>query len=171
MSAAIGQAETCDTASSESTSRSGAADRDEKIKQGKQLQAMGAREAGRKLIASTAPGPTPLAAIQEPQTIAEGLATLDEQWRGMLIRAAGRDADKPAREARRQAAATLTVWWPAMPRSVTANIDARVTQWRREHPHVADRACNHRRLLMLLPHLRGRRSGTHRLGVAMRLPR
>ena len=113
--------------------------------------------------------PPPVNSLVDPETIAEALAGLmDDKWRCLLLRAAGRDADPAARRARTEAVATLLIWWQWMPRSITSKIDFHIDQWRRAHQTATDKTANRRRFLMFLSHLRNNR-GVERLAVAARI--
>ncbi len=132
------------------------------------METLTGKHLARQSVAATAPGVEPLAAIKEPETVAEALGAMDSTYRGMLIRAAGRDADPAAKQARKQAAATIDLWWQRMPSGIRRTIDFLVDAWRREHPTVTDAATATRRVLMLIPHLCPNRSGAQSLAVALR---
>ena len=109
-------------------------------------------------------GPTPLVANTAPETMAEALGLLEDRWRCMLIAASRGDRDELD-----AAAATMGMWWEAMPKALRSNIDACSVQWRIDHPTVPVATCDRRRVMQILVHLR-RRSGVQRLSVAARLP-
>jgi len=118
-------------------------------------------------IANLAGPSEPPAGDEATDTIALALAGLEDQWRGMLLRAAGRPASSVTRQAIEEAAATLPLWWDHMPTSITHNIDACVDQWSRDHPTANDLAANARRFRMFLPHLRDTKTaGFTRLPIA-----
>jgi len=147
------------------------------IEAASKLARMGLETAARQVAVSAIPqrlsncgnSIIPLAANNAPSTMAEGLGRLDDRMRGMLLRAAGADHDKEAKEARVQAAATIVLWWDAMPETVRHNIDFAVNQWQADHPKVDAQAAGKRRVQMLIPHLR-KREGFTTLGVVSRMP-
>lgn len=108
-------------------------------------------------------GPEPIAAITEPETMAEALGLLEDRWRLMLIRAS--QGDRTELDA---AVATISMWWDAMPKTLRSNIDACSKQWCIDHPTVPDATCDRRRVMQILVHLK-RRSGAQRLAVAARM--
>jgi len=114
-----------------------------------------------------------ISAVKGPQSIAESLQALEESWRLMLLRAAGRDGDLTTTEARHQALATWALWWPQMPTGVTGPIDMVIDDWCERHKLDPDgdprhlEVANKRRWLMFLPKLRDE-SGTHHLHPARR---
>lgn len=130
------------------------------------LRTFGHPAAARREVASAAPGIPALSANQDPQTIAEGLGTLDDGYRVMLIKAAQGD-----RHARDQAISTLPLWWDAMPQTVRHNITFKVDAWIADHPRVTTRQASTRMLDMLLPAIRNHRSGAQQLIAAARIPR
>jgi hypothetical protein len=146
--------------------------RAEKVRQAERLRSIGMANEARCVVASTASGIDPLAAIEEPETLAEALGGLPDQWRGLLMRTAGRESDRSTKEAIDDAAGTLRLWWPKMPRSVTGLIDMKVAAWCADHGHNPQSTkVDRRRLLMLLPAIRDDVvGGFPLLGVAARLP-
>ena len=117
------------------------------------------------MVGRSATGIPAVCANEDPQTIAEALAAMDDGYRRMLLDAGRRDG-----RAREQAVATRALWWDSMPRDIRDNIECRVDAWRRDHPRVNDRETAARMVDMLLAKLRDHRSGAHRLGVAIRIP-
>jgi len=128
------------------------------------LRFFGEPEAARREIAAGAPGLPALAANRDPQTIAESLGTLDDGYRRVLLEAAHGD-----RHARDQAIATLPLWWDALPQTVRHNIGFKVDAWQADHPRVTARQLAARKLDMLLPAIRNRQTGAHKLGAAARI--
>lgn len=143
-------------------------DADQRVRAGRMLQRLGFAEAGEQ-VAATALG----AADRPPQTIAEALHKMPDNYRSILLAAvSGEESDRDA------AAATLPLWWDHLPETDRRNLDHRAEQWFREHPRSLGQLSpenqailiQRRKLLMLLPSLRAGRSGIERLGVALRLP-
>jgi hypothetical protein len=100
-----------------------------------------------------------VAPIERP--IALALASLDDSYRVMLLRAAAGDSD-----ARRQAVSTFPLWWDKMPGDDRLRIETAT-----EIPLSARRPGDEGRMMLarvrlFLPLLKRRRAGFHRLGVA-----
>lgn len=140
-------------------------------------RAVGAPSAARQLLADVpVDGPPPLAAVRDPQTVAESLGLMDDAWRRMLL-----DVSRGDRDADRQAVATMPLWWEMLPRCLRESIEAAVNEWLDLNPRwrraaraerlgdALDLLVRKRRLDMLRPHLRPDRSGVERIGVALRL--
>ncbi len=89
----------------------------------------------------------------------------------MLLRAAGRRGARTTREAIDQALASLVLWWSELDVSDVRNINFTVDHWAETHHQAVDAEhVRRRKLSMLLPLVRGRRSGAQTLAVALRLP-
>lgn len=138
------------------------------IREAKTLSALGADQTARQHIAASAPGMTPLAA-KEPETMAEFLAQLDDRYRTMLLQCNRLSCE--GRHARRQAAATLPLWWDLLPRRIRGIIDLRLDAWCKDHGIDTDHpALAARKVAMLVPYLRPDRSGIQTIAAALRLP-
>ncbi len=109
-------------------------------------------------------GITPITANQNPQTIAESLATIDPGYRRVILEAATGDA-----VAFGHAVTTLRVWWPAIPEPIRNNIDFIVDHQVAQNPRQKPTA-DRKRLSRLLAHIKSNKAGVQKLGVAARLP-
>ena len=110
-------------------------------------------------------GPAPLAANDNPQTVAESLQLLDDSFQRMLL-----DAARGDRVARNRVYALMSVWWPKLPADLRRHIEFQLHDWQANHGTAAPGVLNKRWFLMTLPHLQPRRFGIQRLAVAARLP-
>ncbi len=128
------------------------------------LRKMGCARAADDAVKAVAPGLPALSINDNPTTIAEAIATLDDGYRRMLLDAAHGD-----RQAREQAVATMALWWDSMPQTERNNIDFRVEAWQRDHPGTNEALANARRIDMLLPKIRNRKSGAQKLFPAARI--
>ncbi len=82
------------------------------------------------------------------QFVPDVLSDLDDRQRWMLIRAARGES-----QARREAVATMALWWGKIPPSISGNIDVRAGAWQADHRAPA-KAVAGRKLAMLIPHLK-----------------
>ena len=137
------------------------------LRDAQRLTALGQRSSARRLLAKavSVPGPAPLAANDDPRTVAESLQLLDDSYRRMLL-----DAARGDRVARNQAYALMGVWWSQLPAILRRQINFQLHDWQAEHGIKGPGILAKRRFLLTLPHLQPRRSGVQRLAVAARLP-
>lgn len=129
------------------------------------LHSMGLRDLAGDVVRAAAVDPPALAVSDDPKTIAESLATLDPSYRRMLL-----DAARGNRAARRQAIATMPVWWHSMPAGLRNNLDFTARAWHDRHPLVTDVHLASRKLDMILSRIRHNRHGTQALAIAQRIP-
>ncbi len=137
----------------------------EKLAGAKTLGRVGFKDAARVMTASVDTGIPAIAANRDPQSIADSLGVLPDNFRTMLLDAAHGD-----RDAIEQAIATIPMWWEKMPQTERNNIDFKVNAWAEDHSRDPDAPeCRKRKVQMMLPKLRNHRSGAQRLGTAMRI--
>ena len=95
------------------------------------LRSAGCREAATATVQRCAVGIPALSANRSPATVAEGLGTLEDQYRIMLSKAARGD-----RTASAEAVATMPLWWESMPASRRNDIDFKISAWHKDHPNA-----------------------------------
>lgn len=135
------------------------------VQAARMMNALDHKQAARQLAARVDTEIPALIANDNPQTLAEAVARLDDAYRCMLIKATQGDRESVA-----QAIATITLWWDMMPQGVRHNIGFMVDRFAEQHPKATPSELARRRVLMLLPRLSRDRSGVQSLAAAARIP-